>query len=184
MLRRMVYNNTLLLLPYTSIYCRYQTIIIWSETKKSLWIWCWDLAWWGNDSLLRQKNVKCLYTIVLYLISSRQYVRVVKEEDLKSSGLRPRRFESCYCRFVSWHLFLAAELLSVLLGLLLLLNPIDPSSPCVERNQQSRYFRGKLLDKAPSRSDRCLLLFTDIASWLGGNLVGNYPNEFLRSASF
>ena len=26
-----------------------------------------------------------------------QYVRVVKEENLKSSGLRPRRFESCYC---------------------------------------------------------------------------------------
>jgi hypothetical protein len=28
----------------------------------------------------------------------RQYVRVVKEEDSKSSGLGPRRFESCYCR--------------------------------------------------------------------------------------
>ena len=29
---------------------------------------------------------------------ARQCVRVVKEEDSKSSGVPPRRFESCHCR--------------------------------------------------------------------------------------
>ena len=31
----------------------------------------------------------------------RQHVRVVKESDLKSDGLCPRRFKSCCCRFAS-----------------------------------------------------------------------------------
>ena len=36
-------------------------------------------------------------TVILFCIV-RQCVRVVKEMDSKSIGLRPRRFESCRCR--------------------------------------------------------------------------------------
>ena len=44
---------------------------------------------------------KCM-SIVLQKI--RQLVRAVKEKDLKSFGLCPRRFESCSCRYIFWTL--------------------------------------------------------------------------------
>ena len=45
------------------------------------------------------------YLIGKDVISQRRYVRVVKETDLKSVGLRPRRFEPC-CRRLFLFLFL------------------------------------------------------------------------------
>ena len=36
---------------------------------------------------------------VIAAVSPWQHVRVVKESDLKSDGLCPRRFKSCCCRF-------------------------------------------------------------------------------------
>ena len=44
-----------------------------------------------------------LFTIILCLQDlTRRYVRVVKETDLKSVGLRPRRFEPCCRRLLFW----------------------------------------------------------------------------------
>ena len=37
-----------------------------------------------------------------YTLQRRRYVRVVKETDLKSVGLRPRRFDPCCRRFLGF----------------------------------------------------------------------------------
>ena len=47
-----------------------------------------------------ERRIEACDTIVGGGRGVRQLVRVVKEVDLKSTGLRPRRFESCSCRLI------------------------------------------------------------------------------------
>ena len=47
---------------------------------------------------VRSRGNLATYLISMYIYSARQCVRVVKEPDLKSGGLCPRRFESCRWR--------------------------------------------------------------------------------------
>ena len=57
------------------------------------------------SDLISGDNINAKILEVTRIASFWQFVRVVKEKDLKSFGLCPRRFESCSCRVCFYFCF-------------------------------------------------------------------------------